>query len=97
MIGGATTSKAHTAAKIAPAYDNACTVYVTDASRAVNVASSLLSNESSYRAFAEQISTEYETVRNRVEARREKRAFLAYADAQANAFIELSKNGLFDI
>ncbi|HBK12014.1 MAG TPA: methionine synthase, partial [Gammaproteobacteria bacterium] len=37
LIGGATTSKAHTAAKIAPEYDNRATVYVSDASRAVNV------------------------------------------------------------
>ena len=42
IIGGATTSKAHTAAKIAPAYENKATVYVTDASRAVGVASNLL-------------------------------------------------------
>jgi len=86
MIGGATTSKAHTAAKIAPAYKNACTVYVTDASRAVNVASSLLSNADSYAAFSARIKEEYATVRNRVEARRAKRAFLALTDAQANAF-----------
>ena len=37
LIGGATTSKAHTAAKIAPYYDNRATVYVSDASRAVGV------------------------------------------------------------
>lgn len=86
LIGGATTSKAHTAAKIAPAYDNACTVYVTDASRAVNVASSLLSNADSYETFRARIQQEYATVRNRVEARRAKRSFLALADARANAF-----------
>jgi 5-methyltetrahydrofolate--homocysteine methyltransferase len=86
MFGGATTSKAHTAAKIAPAYENSCTVYVTDASRAVNVASSLLANEASYRTFSAKIREEYATVRNRVEARRAKREFLSYADAKANAF-----------
>jgi 5-methyltetrahydrofolate--homocysteine methyltransferase len=43
LIGGATTSKAHTAVKIEPAYANNATVYVTDASRAVGVASALLS------------------------------------------------------
>ena len=85
LIGGATTSKAHTAARIWPAYENAATVYVSDASRAVNVASALLSSDESYAAFADQINTEYTTVRNRVNARREKRRFLAYADAQANA------------
>jgi 5-methyltetrahydrofolate--homocysteine methyltransferase len=86
LIGGATTSKAHTAAKIEPAYDNAATVYVTDASRAVNVASALLSNRESYDAYAAEVRAEYETVRNRVNARRAKRAFLALADARANAF-----------
>jgi 5-methyltetrahydrofolate--homocysteine methyltransferase len=44
LIGGATTSKVHTAVKIAPAYDGP-TVYVTDASRAVGVVGSLLSDE----------------------------------------------------
>ena len=43
LIGGATTSKAHTAVRIEPAYANNATVYVTDASRAVGVASALLS------------------------------------------------------
>src|SRR6202000_2371901 len=41
LIGGATTSKVHTAVKINPAYSKGQTVYVTDASRAVGVASSL--------------------------------------------------------
>src|SRR5258705_6058909 len=43
MIGGATTSRVHTAVKIDPNYRRGQTVYVTDASRAVGVASSLLS------------------------------------------------------
>jgi 5-methyltetrahydrofolate--homocysteine methyltransferase len=85
LIGGATTSKAHTAAKIMPAYENAVTVYVTDASRAVNVASSLLSNKESYCAYAAAITKDYTVVRRRVEARRAKRKFLRYVDAQANA------------
>ena len=41
MIGGATTSKAHTAVKIAPTYESNQTIYVSDASRAVGVASKL--------------------------------------------------------
>ncbi|HRJ69808.1 MAG TPA: methionine synthase, partial [Beijerinckiaceae bacterium] len=45
LIGGATTSRVHTAVKIAPAYDKGQAVYVTDASRAVGVVSSLLSPE----------------------------------------------------
>ncbi|HCY05318.1 MAG TPA: methionine synthase, partial [Gammaproteobacteria bacterium] len=85
LIGGATTSKAHTAAKIAPEYENRATVYVPDASRAVNVAASLLANEALYQNYAKEIREEYALIRNRVEARREKRAFLALSDAQANA------------
>ncbi len=45
LIGGATTSRVHTAVKINPRYDRGQTVYVTDASRAVGVVSSLLSSE----------------------------------------------------
>ena len=45
LIGGATTSKAHTAVKIEPHYHNDAVIYVTDASRAVGVATSLLSKE----------------------------------------------------
>jgi 5-methyltetrahydrofolate--homocysteine methyltransferase len=86
IIGGATTSKAHTAAKISPAYKNKATVYVTDASRAVGVASNLLARESDYEAYANKIREEYALIRNRVEARREKREFLALSDARANAF-----------
>ena len=73
------------AAKITPAYDNAATVYVTDASRAVNVASALLSSVESYTSFKAGIDAEYTTVRNRVNARHAKRQFLAYSDAAANA------------
>ena len=85
LIGGATTSKAHTAAKIAPEYDNRATVYVSDASRAVNVTAKLLAEEQQYEAYAAEISNEYALIKNRVEARREKRAFLALSDARGNA------------
>ena len=54
MIGGATTSKAHTAVKICPAYQNDAVVYVPDASRSVSVASQLLG--SSKKAFTENIA-----------------------------------------
>ena len=49
LIGGATTSRAHTAVKIEPAYKNGPTVYVTDASRGVGVASALLSADQNAR------------------------------------------------
>ncbi|WP_169569715.1 methionine synthase [Sneathiella limimaris] len=61
LIGGATTSKVHTALKIAPNYKGS-TVYVTDASRAVGVASNLISKEHRDK-FIEDIQSEYETVR----------------------------------
>ena len=57
LIGGATTSKIHTAIKIAPNY-SAPTIHVVDASRAVGVASNLVS-ESQRTPFLEQIKTEY--------------------------------------
>lgn len=62
LIGGATTSKIHTAVKIAPGYSNT-TVYVPDASRAVGVASNLISRQlrGSYSA---EVKAEYETMRD---------------------------------
>src|SRR6185437_1366716 len=61
MIGGATTSRVHTAVKIAPHYDG-ITVYVPDASRAVGVTTRLLSAE--HRdAFAAEVATDYTRVR----------------------------------
>jgi len=59
MIGGATTSKVHTAVKIDPSYRRGQTVYVTDASRAVGVASSLLHKETG-ASYAADIRAEYE-------------------------------------
>ena len=59
LIGGATTSKVHTAVKIDPGYRRGQTVYVTDASRAVGVASSLLQKETGATYMAD-IRAEYE-------------------------------------
>jgi 5-methyltetrahydrofolate--homocysteine methyltransferase len=70
--------------KIEPAYQNSATIYVTDASRAVNVASALLGDKEKHEKYIASISDEYKTVRNRVEARRSKHQFLALADARAN-------------
>ena len=67
LIGGATTSKAHTAVKIEPQYDNPV-VYVKDASRAVGVAQSLISADLK-DDFASKIRAEYETVREERKAR----------------------------
>jgi 5-methyltetrahydrofolate--homocysteine methyltransferase len=72
MIGGATTSRAHTAVKIAPNYDGPI-VYVTDASRGVGVASNLLSAELK-DDFVKSISEEYEEVRERHKGRKPNQA-----------------------
>ncbi|MBB3103665.1 methionine synthase [Azomonas macrocytogenes] len=83
MIGGATTSKAHTAVKIEPQYSNDAVVYVTDASRAVGVATQLLSKELK-AGFVEKTRTEYIEVRERTHNRRATSERLSYAKAVAN-------------
>ena len=83
MIGGATTSKAHTAVKIEPKYQNDAVIYVTDASRAVGVATQLLSKEMK-PAFVEKTRAEYVEVRERTAARSARTERLPYAAAVAN-------------
>ena len=61
MIGGATTSRAHTAVKIAPNYEGPV-VYVPDASRSVSVAQSLLTPETREQ-YIQELETDYERVR----------------------------------
>ena len=85
MIGGATTSRAHTAVKIEPNYLNGATVYVTDASRAVGVASNLLSNELK-ADFVSQIKTEYLEVRERHKGKEAKTKQHTIDVARANKF-----------
>jgi len=86
LIGGATTSKAHTAVKIEPAYDNGAVIYVPDASRSVNVASRLISREQRGE-FAAQVREEYGNIRTRSAARSKKQALLPLEDARANACV----------
>ncbi len=83
MIGGATTSKAHTAVKIDPQYHNDAVVYVTDASRAVGVATTLLSKELK-PAFVEKTREEYAMIRERTANRSARTERLSYAQAVAN-------------
>ncbi|WP_298861554.1 methionine synthase, partial [uncultured Gimesia sp.] len=80
LIGGATTSKAHTAVKIDPQYDRNQVVYVADASRAVGVAAALLSDEQRDR-FVNKIQKEYVTVRERVANRKPLGTPVAYTNA----------------
>ncbi len=82
LIGGATTSRAHTAVKIAPNYGGP-TVYVEDASRSVGVMGHLLSD--ALRAdFVAAKREEYAGVRRRHEARRAGAAFCAIGEARGN-------------
>ncbi len=82
LIGGATTSRAHTAVKIEPAYQRGPTVYVTDASRGVGIASTLLSDEQR-GAFVSDVKQEYEAIRVRSSARADKTILLPYPEAVA--------------
>lgn len=83
LIGGATTSRAHTAIKIATNTDSPV-VYVPDASRAVGVATKLLSTDQKAGYVAE-IAAEYETVRAE-HAGRKGATLVSLADARANRF-----------
>ena len=82
LIGGATTSRAHTAVKIAPHYQ-ASTVHVLDASRAVGVVNSLL-NEELKSAFDKKTREDYERLRQEHAAKTRKKSFLTLEEARAN-------------
>ncbi|VAW88931.1 5-methyltetrahydrofolate--homocysteine methyltransferase [hydrothermal vent metagenome] len=82
MLGGATTSKAHTAVKIAPGY-NQPVVWVKDASRAVGVAQSLISEQLCDK-FVANLNKDYEEVRIRHASRQSALKWLSLAAAQAN-------------
>ncbi len=83
LIGGATTSRAHTAVKIEPSYTGA-TVHVKDASRAVGVSQSLISKEMK-SDFVERIRKEYVEVRERHKGRQAKIQWLSLQQARENA------------
>jgi len=84
LIGGATTSRVHTAVKIAPNYANGPTVYVPDASRAVGVVTSLLS-EDQRASYVAQVSDDYATIRAQHAGKRGPK-LVTLATARANAF-----------
>jgi len=81
LIGGATTSRMHTAVKIAPQYDNGV-VHVLDASRSVTVAGSLLSDQKG--GFLEKTKDEYLKLKKDFENKKVVKEYLSFADAQAN-------------
>jgi 5-methyltetrahydrofolate--homocysteine methyltransferase len=82
LIGGATTSRVHTAVKIAPEYSGT-TIHVLDASRSVPVVSKLVS-EDAREAFEAEIRQEYETVRIDHGRRKQTRKMLPLAQAREN-------------
>src|SRR5437588_1133270 len=83
LIGGATTSRVHTAVKIAPNYGG-ITIYVPDASRAVGVASNLLSDELR-EAYVAEVAGDYEKIRVQ-HANKKGPALISIAAARGNAF-----------
>jgi len=83
LIGGATTSRVHTAVKIAPNYAG-ITVYVPDASRAVAVASNLLSTTNK-EAYVAEVAADYERIRTQ-HAAKKGQSLISLAAARANAF-----------
>ncbi len=83
MIGGATTSRMHTAVKIAPEY-NLGVVHVLDASRSVTVAGSLLNKELK-TPFLENLEQEYAKLKTDFGNKRSAKQLLTFRDAQQNA------------
>ena len=81
LIGGATTSRVHTAVKIAPHYDGPV-VYVPDASRSVGVCSELLSDDKA-TAFINELKSDYERVRVQ-HANKKATPMVTLAQARAN-------------
>lgn len=82
LIGGATTSRMHTAVKIAPNYDHGV-VYVLDASRSVTTAGNLLNKEVK-ETFLKDIGTEYLKLREDFEKKKTVKEYISFKDAQNN-------------
>lgn len=82
LIGGATTSRIHTAVKIDPVYDGPV-VHVLDASRSVPVASELISLETRAK-FKATIKAEYSALRKDHESRQQEKNYITLADARKN-------------
>lgn len=93
MIGGATTSRTHTAVKISPQYDHQV-VHVLDASRSVNVASKLL-NQETKPGFFRQLEDEYAKIREDFARKQQAKVLISYADAVKNKLtIDFSSSNL---
>ena len=93
LIGGATTSKTHTAVKIATEYSGPV-IHVNDASKAVPVSTSLLSKEKN--VFITSVKEEYDEVRDRFIKRKSIKKFITIEDARKNKFqIDWKKEKIF--
>ena len=84
LIGGATTSKAHTAVKIAPKYRNTV-VHGGDASRTVNIVNSLLSEEKSAE-YKKELKKEYDEFREKFLARQTDKEYVSIEEAREKKF-----------
>jgi 5-methyltetrahydrofolate--homocysteine methyltransferase len=84
MIGGATTSKVHTAVKIEQHYDKGQTVHVLDASRAVTVVDSLLGDKKD--TYIGELQSEYIKIRENHSKRQQTKKLVSIEDARANQF-----------
>lgn len=84
LIGGATTSRIHTAVKIAPKYDQTV-VHVLDASKSVGVSTSLLSDKSA--EFSEMIKSEYIELADNHANRQQTKNFISYPAAKKNGAV----------
>ena len=84
LIGGATTSKAHTAVKIAPKYTNSV-VHVNDASRAVTVVGNLLQENN--KVYKEEIRSEYNRFRDQFLNRTKQKSYVSIEEARENKLL----------
>ena len=85
LIGGATTSKAHTAVKIDPMYSQSV-VHVNDASRAVTVVGDLLHKDSS-AGYKKAIKLDYESFREKFLNRSKQKEYIALEEARSNKYV----------
>ena len=94
LIGGATTSKAHTAVKIDPQYKNAV-VHVNDASRAVTVVSDLLNKETS-NVYVAKLKKDYDEFREKFLKRGKTKAYISIEEARERKFkIDWNNSSIF--
>ncbi len=84
LIGGATTSRIHTALRVTPAYSNGAVVHVADASRAVGVISKLLSDDDQRGEYLADLDVEYRRVIEAHERAEVERNRVSIDDARAN-------------